>query len=155
MTVSLGELRELLNYNEETGAFYWKKGNKKGLNAGCMHHTGYIYIRIDGVDYGAHYLAWYYIYGEIALIDHEDRRQWNNSLINLRKATSSQNAFNKQTYSNNVLGVKGIRIKHGKYEARIQVNKKPIYLGTFETLEEAMQVRQQAAKHYFGEFANG
>ena len=42
---------------------------------------------------------------------------------------------------------------HGKYRARIMVNRKEIRLGHFEKIEDAIEARKLAEKKYFGEYA--
>lgn len=37
-----------------------------------------------------------------------------------------------------------------KYQAFINVNKKPKYLGTFDTIEEAAKVRKQSERDFWG-----
>jgi hypothetical protein len=54
----------------------------------------------------------------------------------------------------NKIGLKGMSIRpNGRYQARIRVDKKIIWLGTFDTPEEAHSAYVQAAKQHFGEFA--
>lgn len=44
---------------------------------------------------------------------------------------------------------KGIwKTPNGRYRASITVNYKTVYLGTFDTYEEALKVRLQAEKQY-------
>lgn len=150
LTVSL--LRELLDYNPENGIFTWRK---TGKIAGNLNPNGHVYIGIRGYYFKAHRLAWFYIYEEWAgLLDHKDQRASNNAISNLRKATASQNQANKSIYINNMLRVKGVKEKpSGRYEARIRVNKRLLYLGTFDTIEEAREAYKQAAIEHFGEFA--
>ena len=58
---------------------------------------------------------------------------------------------NKRVNSNSGTGIRGIRAtKAGKYKASIVNNYKEIYLGTFDTLEAAMQARMEAEKKYWG-----
>lgn len=65
-------MRDLLDFNPETGVFAWKidrqggRGIKPGARAGSVKPTGggkrYRYVRIDGVDYLAKRLAWFWVY---------------------------------------------------------------------------------------------
>lgn len=93
--------------------------------------------------------------GLIAPIDHEDRNKLNCQQYNLRSATQHQNTQNRSTQSNNLLGITGVRYraKLNKYQPRIKVNGKAIYLGLCNTLDEAIEIRRQAEIKYFGEFA--
>lgn len=72
---------------------------------------------------------------------------------NLRQATRSQQIRNTGTYKSNKLGIKGVRFWQGNFEARIQFNKKPIFIGCFKTAKEASKAYKQKAKELFGAFA--
>ena len=54
----------------------------------------------------------------------------------------------------NTTGVRGVYVRNRrgtrKYKAFINVNKKPKYLGTFDTIEEAAKVRKQAERDFWG-----
>lgn len=88
------------------------------------------------------------------LIDHIDRNIYNNRRLNFRVATKSQNAMNSKIRSDRVSGFKGVFQRGDKWEASIQAYGKYIYLGRFNTEEEAHEVRKEAEIKYFGEFAN-
>ena len=152
------ELKGLLNYNPETGIFTWKNPPsntvKRDQIAGCVHIHGYRLIRVRGVLHRASRLAWFYSYGQWPVeIDHKDRDKSNDRLANLREATSQQNKTNRSAY--NKLGVKGVQKNGSKYAAYITINYTSVYLGTFDTKEEAGEAYKQAAKKVFGEFARG
>jgi hypothetical protein len=73
-------------------------------------------------------------------IDHINRDPTDNRLCNLRVVTHQENQFNKIA--------KGYT-KHGnKYQASIRLNSKDIYLGRYDTEDEARQVYLQAKEKY-------
>lgn len=80
------------------------------------------------------------------IVDHINHNPSDNRKENLRYVTKSQNAMNQPSS-----GVS--KLKNGKYFARISQDYKGIYLGCFDTIEEAKQERLKAEKKYFGEYA--
>lgn len=85
--------------------------------------------------------------------DHKDHNGLNNQRDNLRICTNSQNKMNvRPTGRINYLGVYFEEDKY--YRAKIRVNGKSIHLGLFKTPEDAAVAYNEAAKKYFGEFAN-
>lgn len=158
-------LREWLDYDPETGIFVWKKNPARGRERlGAIAGTernGYIFIGLSGFQQiGAHRLAWIYIHGLTiggAEIDHIDGNPKNNAIGNLRLATSSQQKQNKRVQSNNRCGLKGAFFhacrKGKKWRSQIKVGDDLIFLGYFETAEEAHAAYKVAAVKYFGEFA--
>lgn len=70
-------------------------------------------------------------------IDHIDHNRQNNTPSNLRKVLSYLNKRNRSLNSNNTSGYNGIQFKYNKYRVEIASN----YLGLFDTLEEALTVR--------------
>lgn len=167
-------LRELLDYCPETGIFKWRPRGVETFNsqrycnswntkyagkvAGSVDINGYIIISIAPNNYLAHRIAWKYMYGTEPsdLLDHEDNTRDNNRLSNLREASYVTNRINCQKYKNNTTGVKGVTLRKstGKYSATVQKAKKRIYLGDYDTLAEAQQVRKQAAEKIHGTFHN-
>lgn len=87
--------------------------------------------------------------------DHIDRNSLNNRKYNLRPATTQQNAMNRSKRNNNKSGYPGVywNNTNKKWIAQITINNNPIYLGSFETIENAIKTRKEAEQKYFGEFA--
>jgi hypothetical protein len=87
-------------------------------------------------------------------IDHKNHDILDNRKQNLRFTTHSQNIMNQRLRSNNLSGYPGIiwHKKAKKWMADIMINYKKIYLGLFETKQDAINIRKQAEIKYFGEF---
>ena len=87
------ELKELLDYNPETGLFTWNVYNniKNKTTAGTFN-DGYIQIKIKQKIYQAHRLAWLYVYGEWpkGQIDHINGIRDDNRIENLRDVTNRE-----------------------------------------------------------------
>ena len=88
------------------------------------------------------------------IIDHINHDPTENRKCNLRIANKSQNGANRPKNKNNTSGYKGVTtLKNGRYMARIVVNYKGVYLGCFETPQEAHKAYKEAEMKYFGEYA--
>ena len=85
-------------------------------------------------------------------VDHIDHNGLNNQKCNLRNCSMSQNKMNVTPIG--LSKFLGVHPRNDKYVAQIKVNGKKIYIGTFKTEEDAAHAYDNAAKKYFGEFAN-
>lgn len=158
--ITQAELQQILHYDPLTGLFTWIKKIARCINvgsvAGSLKPNGYIEIMINRTSYGAHRLAWLYVHGSFPpeFIDHANNIRNDNSLANLRKATRAQNAINSKISSKNTSGYKGVSWnKNGKkWQATIRINKKKIYLGSFDTAKKASKVYNAAAIKNHKEF---
>lgn len=145
-------VRQLLNYDPDTGIFTWRvKHSKKvvaGRVAGGFNVKGYIVIGIDGRCYYAHRLAWLYMTGNWPRqVDHDDNVKHHNWWSNLRLATHQQNVLNAKRADNNTSGFKGVSWHKGagRWSAQIYLNGKSKYLGLFDDPTEAHDAYLQAA----------
>ena len=117
--ITQARLKELLSYDPETGIFIWVVGRQgiDGVNeqAGTLHE-GYRRIRVDGMCYRSHRLAWLYTYGSFPLnqLDHIDHNRSNNAISNLRLADVEQNNRNASKHKKNSSGVTGVYWHKGK-----------------------------------------
>jgi hypothetical protein len=157
-------LRELFEYRDhESQPFIWKislsNRVKIGDVAGCSTSvSGYCQVGIDDTYLRIHRLVWIYHNGDIPdkmFVDHIDGDKLNNRIENLRLATRSQNQHNCKKQSNNTSGVKGIgwNKQRKKWRARITINGKSIWLGYYNTIEEAEAAITAARNNLHGEFA--
>ena len=89
-------------------------------------------------------------------VDHIDHNGLNNQKYNLRNCTNAENKWNSSIRQNKKY--KGIRKRienrSNPFEAYITFNGRFIHLGHFKTEEDAARAYNNAAKEYFGEFAN-
>jgi len=86
------------------------------------------------------------------VIDHIDRDPLNNLDSNLRICNQSNNSKNRlYTKSTEHVGVR--KVPSGRWSSIITVMYKTIYLGTFDTFEQAVEVRLQAEVIYFKDFS--
>lgn len=86
-------------------------------------------------------------------VDHRNHDPIDNRRSNLRPACQTLNNQNRGVIRNQ-FGFKGVvQESSGGYSARITIDKKKTFLGTYPTKEIAGQVYAAAAIKYFGEFA--
>jgi len=150
------ELKELLNYNPETGVFTWVKKIRTvsagDIAGGIMGDQKYVRISINGKKYLGHRLAWLYMTGEWPKhqVDHINHVRSDNRWINLREATNQENQKNASKRKDNKSGLTGVHWvkKECKWIAIIQVNKKPKCLGLHEDKFEAFCARLSANNKY-------
>lgn len=141
--LTAARLRELLDYDPETGAFTWRvprQHRPAGLPAGTKTRIGYLVIRVDGHVHNAHRLAWLHMTGEFpaATIDHMDGDKSNNRWVNLRDVPQRVNSQNhrKAQGSAGLLGACWNK-RTKNWRAVITVDDKQVHVGTFPTPELA------------------
>lgn len=135
-------LRELLNYNPDTGAFtraVARSNVPAGSLAGCLNSVGYLVIRIDSRLYLSHRLAWLYMHGGWPEhhIDHINGNTRDNRIANLRDVKNSVNSQNQRSAKQSASNLLGAHKWHDKWTAGIMLNGKKTHLGVFSTPEEA------------------
>jgi len=156
-------VRELLDYNPETGVFRWRHRERHwfksdrsqkiwnarfcGEVAGSIEKKalGYtrISIRIFGKSHKAHRVAWLYMSEKPVPdeIDHIDRDATNNKWSNLRESNSEKNHRNMSMFRNNTSGVSGVSWckRHKKWNVQVTAGRK-FNLGYFDCIEKAERV---------------
>jgi hypothetical protein len=144
-----GRLRRRISVNNN--------GARAGDLAGCPNKAGYLRTTVDKVLYMNHRLIWAMFHGTWPeVIDHANGDKQDNRIENLRECTRSQNQYNQVLCQASTTGVKGVtwRPERKKYRARIKVHGKEVFVGYFDTLEDAKHAVQETRIKLHGEFAN-
>lgn len=158
MALSQKKLKEILNYNPETGILTWTKNRrkcKKGNVVGNISSEGYIETKILGKRCSGHRLAFLYMRGRWPKqIDHINHVRSDNRWSNLRECTQSQNMANQQLSKVNTSGYKGVyKNKNLKWYAQVCYLGKSIHVGMHDCRHEAAEAYNRKALELFGEFA--
>jgi hypothetical protein len=151
--VTQERLKELFDYNPETGIFINKVRRGKCQAGTVAGHCGqgYFRININKKLYLTHRLAWLYVYGELPeYIDHINRIPTDNRIANLRVVSKKQNQENKEKQKNNKSGYKGVSwdSQKKKWFSCIQHKYKTIALGRYDNKEDAYMAYCNAASKY-------
>lgn len=161
-------LRQCFRYEEDTGRLFWlprppehfsnpeyyKSCNARyaGKEAGVVNHQNYRVIWVAGGTLRAHRIIWALHFGAYpdGDIDHINGDPSDNRVANLRDVPHAENMRNLKLQKNNTSGVSGVRWKpnRAKWEAKIKVAGKFIYLGEFKKFSEAVAARKEAEKTY-------
>ncbi len=160
------ELCTYISYERDTGIFRWIMRPPRmrgpfvaGRIAGSVDPHGYRYIHFRRRGIGAHRLALSIIRGCLlppnVHADHINGDRDDNRELNLRECVNSQNAKNQRKRNGGHPTLKGILPARtpSKWWARIKVNYRHVYLGTFDTPEDAARAYDAAAIQHHGEFA--
>jgi hypothetical protein len=157
--VTQERLKELFYYDPVTGWFTnrFSRGRAKcGERAGSSsgHVQGYRRLTVDYERIYEHQAAWLYIYGVwLDEIDHEDTDGSHNSIFNLRPCDRSHNNVNSQRPTGES-GLRGAYLdkRVSKWYSKIQFGCQVIYLGAYDTAQEAHEAFEAAAERLHGEF---
>jgi len=114
-----GDLKIVENIHNTSNGYNYLRVNKRAIYRHRIIAMAFLNLNIDNVD---------------KQVDHVDGQRLNNSLTNLRIVTHQQNQWNRTT-------AKGYywNKQHTKWRAQIKVNKNQIYLGSFNTEQEARE----------------
>lgn len=151
-------LWELFDYKPLTGELVWKQHyggrSKAGSIAGGYNGRKACEVAIYSNKYLAHRLVWSWVTGTdpiASFLDHKNRNPKDNRFWNLRLATQSQNMSN--VVHANPTGYKGVQRKGKRFTARIRIDGKVTYIGSYRTAAEAGAAYAAVAKGLHGDFA--
>lgn len=155
-SLTASDLRERVSYDPAAGLMTWRKcsnARRIGSEIGTISPSGYRVAMIGRRLFQVHRLAWLYVHGvwPDGEIDHVNRKRADNRLCNLRVATRVQNIANRA--AQNGREMKGITFTRGRWQAQIRKNGRNIYLGLYDTAEEAHSVYFDAARRLYGDYA--
>jgi len=162
-------VRELLDYNPDTGVLTWKFRSEKwfattgafkswntrfaGVKAGSVStrisNNKWSLIHIFDKTYRPERIIHLWLHGVWPnRIDHTDGNGLNNCKTNLRNGTHAESCRNRTLSKSNNTGVSGVRNRNGRYSSQITINSKQIWLGSFKNLEDAITARKEAEIKY-------
>ena len=161
---SVETLRQLLDYDPETGILTWKprpvemfRNHDKRICAtwntryagkeafGNVHPEGYKLGAIQSRYFKAHRIIWKFVTGQDpdGEIDHINGDRSDNRIANLRDVTASENQRNAGVRADNRSGAPGVfQRKNGKFSVIIQGK----HCGSADTLEDAIEMRIKLQK---------
>lgn len=149
-------LRELVDYDPETGVFRWKRDmrgrrgsvGRVGMQVGSVRPDGRRVISLDGKKYLAGRLAWFYTYRvwPEPTVDHINGDYTDDRLENLRELSFGGQVQNRGVQKNSSSRVPGVSWYKADscWRARIKLNGKEISLGYFKNFDDAVAARRRA-----------
>jgi hypothetical protein len=156
--LTAARLREIVNYNPETGEFT-SQPTRIGWECGKAQRRNYRYrvVRVEGKNHLEHRLVWFWVTGQwppiSSVVDHINGDATDNRWVNLRLASPSQNQRNRTRINkNNSSGLTGV-YKKRKGDKRWFSMLGKQHLGTFATKDEAHEAYRRAALAAYGDFA--
>lgn len=167
-------LRQILDYDPETGKLFWKERdvslfpavtpsrsrslcalwNERYANneaLGSVNKQGYKAGRILNQTVTAHRVIWKLVTGKDPdQVDHINGLRSDNRLSNLRNVDRLTNQRNAGMRRDNMSGATGVGwVKaSGKWQARITVFDRRIHLGRFNTFNDAVSARKAAEREH-------
>lgn len=156
-TTSLNQnrLKELLDYNPDTGVFTWKV-SRGSVRAGSVSKAtdtyGYTHIKINRRIYRAHRLAFLYMTGNFPEyeVDHINGVPDDNRWVNLRAVAHIENGKNQKKPNDNTSGFIGVcwNKKNRKWYVQINVDGKRKHVGSYVCKMAAVGARRAAELKY-------
>lgn len=145
-------LRQLLDYDPKTGLLHWKtnfsaRARKDERAFARKTEFGHLRGKMGGQYFYAHRIIWKMMKGYDPVgIDHIDGDPANNVIHNLREADHGDNGKNQSISARSKTGITGITLDRGKFRADITNEQTQIFLGRFDSLDDALWARRDAEK---------
>lgn len=156
------DIKDFLKYDPITGIFSWVKYRCQtaypGVKVQCKDRKGYILVGWNRINYRAHRLAWWFVYGVMptAQIDHINGIRSDNRISNLRLASDFEQNHNRKKPITNTSGVKGISWSksHASWVARVAYKGKRYQIGYFTDIGKAEKALCELRETLHKEFCN-
>ena len=152
--LDMNRLKEVLDYDPETGIFTWKiaSGHRSvvGGVAGSPGPKGVWQIRFDNKAYHAHRLAFFYVNGRWPegnlVVDGDKHRP---KISELREESRAETVARGKVRSTNTSGFRGVswNSDKGKWVASITRDYRRVHLGEYHTKEEASEAYEEAVNN--------
>ena len=161
-------VRELLDYNPDTGALTWKSRDRKWFTSDhacqswntryagksafkAIDGDGYKHGAIFNKKYTAHRIIWLWMTGEWPdpEVDHENHNRTDNCWKNLSEKDDNGQTRNHSLNCNNTSGQVGVcKIPDGRWKMQITDNEGRRHWYFFKTFDEAVAARKEAEIKY-------
>lgn len=166
-------LRQLIDYNPDTGLLHWRERtpelhaatgadtakvdmwNRQHAGKECFTSDsgkGYRCAMLAGRMYRAHRVGWAIHYGKWPdqMLDHINQQRADNRIANLREVDFIENGRNARRQKRNYSGQVGVQWRPDikRWRARITVNRRKFELGDFVDFDAAVEARKAAERKY-------
>lgn len=139
------DLKNKVKYHKD-GYFIKLSNNKRQEH---VRGNEYLGISVSGIQFYVHQLVFLYHKGYIPkYIDHINRNKLDNRIENLREVTSSENSRNTKVKGKSKYRGVSWSAQKQRWQTRIRIGDKRIWLGLHETEERAAIAYDLAAEYY-------
>ena len=146
-----------IGYTSKGEEFYFDLEDYNLIKNYCWHIDQDGYVTANGDDHRSirmHRLI-LGLTDRKVVVDHIYHIKYDNRKSQIRTCSNTENCRNALLSKNNSSGITGVHFDSEKQKlvATIKVNRKTIFLGRFNTIEEAASCRKEAQDKYFGDFS--